>query len=572
MAITNTTIDNTFDQWRRNTNQNSTDIGDMALLNADFSASDLVTAINNIASGNGKLNILNIDSDGSYDSSPGSNEGLWFQYDDTTEIGYIDSFLTNTNTLLSFGTTNSSDTTVTERLRIDSNGNFGIATSDIESWDSAYKALEFQSSAFLSNVSGKSFEIVSNLYNDGSWKHKTGTSGGSRITASGGQILFEGTAAGTIDTAATLDHLLVLSRTDITFNNDQLDINFRIASDTEANSFYMDGASGNFGLNTSDIESWGSTFKVIEFDAVSAVASESASKGIINSSNAYNDGVWKYKTTDFVTLLSLSNSGLVGSSYPSGTIDTAITLTNGNEFVLTPTSTSFNVQNIDADFQIASDTRSTAFYMDGASGNFGLDTSDIELWGATYVAIEFDGISSVASESAGKTLINSSNAYNDGVWKYKTTDNASSMAVSNTGISLTAFPSGTIDTAITIANGNNATMSSTLTRFNVNEIDADFQISSNVLTDIFYINANTDNIGINTNTPHTSSMLDIVSTDVGILIPRMTSTQRDAITSPADGLIVYNTTEERLSTNDTNDNWSDIATIDDVTALAIALG
>ena len=38
---------------------------------------------------------------------------------------------------------------------------------------------------------------------------------------------------------------------------------------------------------------------------------------------------------------------------------------------------------------------------------------------------------------------------------------------------------------------------------------------------------------------HASAILDVKSTDKGVLIPRMTATQRDNITSPATGLMVY---------------------------------
>lgn len=41
--------------------------------------------------------------------------------------------------------------------------------------------------------------------------------------------------------------------------------------------------------------------------------------------------------------------------------------------------------------------------------------------------------------------------------------------------------------------------------------------------------------------PHPSSILDVYSTSKGILIPRMNSSQRLAISSPADGLMVYDT-------------------------------
>lgn len=48
-------------------------------------------------------------------------------------------------------------------------------------------------------------------------------------------------------------------------------------------------------------------------------------------------------------------------------------------------------------------------------------------------------------------------------------------------------------------------------------------------------------VGIGTVTPDSSSVLDIVSNDSGILIPRMTMAERDAIASPALGLLIFQT-------------------------------
>ncbi|KUJ59429.1 hypothetical protein AR687_23085 [Flavobacteriaceae bacterium CRH] len=48
-------------------------------------------------------------------------------------------------------------------------------------------------------------------------------------------------------------------------------------------------------------------------------------------------------------------------------------------------------------------------------------------------------------------------------------------------------------------------------------------------------------IGIGTITPDASSILDITSTTKGLLAPRMTTVQKNAITTPVDGLIVYDT-------------------------------
>ncbi|HYV94110.1 MAG TPA: tail fiber domain-containing protein [Chitinophagales bacterium] len=47
--------------------------------------------------------------------------------------------------------------------------------------------------------------------------------------------------------------------------------------------------------------------------------------------------------------------------------------------------------------------------------------------------------------------------------------------------------------------------------------------------------------GIGTTSPNASSLLDVTSTAKGVLVPRMTKTQRDAIASPATGLLIYQT-------------------------------
>jgi hypothetical protein len=52
---------------------------------------------------------------------------------------------------------------------------------------------------------------------------------------------------------------------------------------------------------------------------------------------------------------------------------------------------------------------------------------------------------------------------------------------------------------------------------------------------------NAGNVGIGTTTPHASSLLDITSTTRGVLVPRMTAAQRNAIAFPAQGLLIFQT-------------------------------
>ena len=56
-------------------------------------------------------------------------------------------------------------------------------------------------------------------------------------------------------------------------------------------------------------------------------------------------------------------------------------------------------------------------------------------------------------------------------------------------------------------------------------------------------------VGIGTFAPHPSAILDIASTSKGLLIPTLTTTQRDAIQGPATGLVIYNRSDSAIQIN-----------------------
>lgn len=72
-----------------------------------------------------------------------------------------------------------------------------------------------------------------------------------------------------------------------------------------------------------------------------------------------------------------------------------------------------------------------------------------------------------------------------------------------------------------------------------------FQTKTTLLVGILFfcasLFAQNNNVGINTSTPDPSAILHLESTDQGLLVTRLTTVQRDAITAPATGLIIYNT-------------------------------
>jgi hypothetical protein len=64
---------------------------------------------------------------------------------------------------------------------------------------------------------------------------------------------------------------------------------------------------------------------------------------------------------------------------------------------------------------------------------------------------------------------------------------------------------------------------------------------------VFTIGAFAQNVGINSDgsAPNASAQLDVKSTDKGFLPPRMSSEERDAIASPAAGLVIYNASSNK---------------------------
>jgi len=69
--------------------------------------------------------------------------------------------------------------------------------------------------------------------------------------------------------------------------------------------------------------------------------------------------------------------------------------------------------------------------------------------------------------------------------------------------------------------------------------------------------SNSLSVGVNTDSPNASAILDATSTTKGFLPPRMTTTQKNAIASPAAGLVVYDNTTNKLQCYN-GSTWNDL--------------
>ncbi len=63
-----------------------------------------------------------------------------------------------------------------------------------------------------------------------------------------------------------------------------------------------------------------------------------------------------------------------------------------------------------------------------------------------------------------------------------------------------------------------------------------------------------------TGTPAASAVLTLASTTLGLLLPRMTNTQRDAIATPAEGLMIYSLSDHALEFYD-GSAWQQVAIV-----------
>jgi hypothetical protein len=140
--------------------------------------------------------------------------------------------------------------------------------------------------------------------------------------------------------------------------------------------------------------------------------------------------------------------------------------------------------------------------------NFGL--------GVTPSAWSGSGNFNLSGDIVGGSAVHlGTNWYFNGGFKYKATGTASRFYLDNSGgFAWFTAPSGTAGNAITF------TQAMTL--------DA------------------SGNLGIGTSSPNASAILDAQSTTKGVRMPNMTTTQKNAISSPAAGLMVFDTTLAKL--------------------------
>jgi hypothetical protein len=149
-----------------------------------------------------------------------------------------------------------------------------------------------------------------------------------------------------------------------------------------------------------------------------------------------------------------------------------------------------------------------------SAGNLGLGVTP-RAWAGSFNTMQLGIGGSIYGRTVTPTQITvGANAFFDSNFKYVGTGQATLYGQSDGAHSWSTAPSGTAGNAITF------TQAMTLTA--------------------------AGNLGIGTTTPNASALLDVQSTTKGVRMPNMTTTQKNAIASPAAGLMVFDTTLSKL--------------------------
>jgi hypothetical protein len=85
-----------------------------------------------------------------------------------------------------------------------------------------------------------------------------------------------------------------------------------------------------------------------------------------------------------------------------------------------------------------------------------------------------------------------------------------------------------------------------------------------LLASLFFVQSVfSQNVGIGTVSPNPSAKLDIASANSGLLVPRMTTAERNRIANPAKGLLVFDSTTNNFWFND-GSKWSQVLSANNV--------
>ena len=250
---------------------------------------------------------------------------------------------------------------------------------------------------------------------------------------------------------------------------------------------------GHVSIGNSTIKSWATGYTAVQLGGNSVIAmadNDEADTSLNLGQNFYYDGAWKYTSADSASRLTMDDGTVSFKVAAVGAKDSTITWNNA--------------------LSIAAD------------GNVSLGTSSTE-YGLTVAG-------SVSAQGGLSAL---------GITSYDTGD----VRVGN---DLTISSNDTIvhDTPFMRSNGNYLSLNS---KVSGGDTKLYLQFDSTADISMCAHPVSPGNVGIGTTSPNANAILDVTSTTKAFMPPRMTTTQRNAVSSPTAGMVVYNSTTNKLN-------------------------
>lgn len=316
-------------------------------------------------------------------------------------------------------------------------------------------------------------------------------------------------------------------------------------------------ASGNFGVGVAP-SSWGTGLRAIQFGGNGGLVNNSANSTSLTHNNFYNGSNFIYLvSSQQASYFAQTNGNFIFYTAPSGTAGNAVTFTQamtlyntgnlaigssasdtGERLQVTGSAKITGAAVFGGNFTIGTLALGTGLYWDNTNNRLGigmsLPTSQLHIRRSSGATITIESTDAGFSATPVETNLNF-NGYGAslqsqissqdrqanvvGGWLYFRTKNSSNVLTDRFFVDR--------DGLVTFLGA--ASITGNLT----------------VDTNTFFVDSTNNSVAIGTTTINGSAVLQADSTTKGFLPPRMTTTQRNAIATPAAGLVVYDTTDNK---------------------------
>ena len=424
-----------------------------------------------------------------------------------------------------------------------------VATFTVNQQGQLTAAAEVAIDITASQVSDFNTEVLADVFTAGNFVDSTGAAGidftvsaGASVTASlvNSSINTAGTSGtGSVDLGGTITYSSSDSSVVIADNGSgTFDLTVNAASVSDS---YVTGATLSTGTLTLSLSNGKPNVTASGFDFTVTADDDSSTINLGGTISILGGTALTSVNTGGSVEINLDDTGVNSASYPinaqstttfsvdaqgrltaagSQTIDiTASQVSDFNTEVLADVFTGGNfVDSSEVNFTVSAGASVTAALIDGSIANARLANDSIGFAGTAGTDSVVDLGGTLTFSSSDGSAVITSTAGTDTI-DITVDGSVTSQNIYNVN--------GTLSGARTVTQAGN------LLRFTGGDVEFGGG-------DFHYDNTN-DNVGIGSSTPVVSAKLEVSSTTQGFLFPRMTETQRNAISSPATGLMVYQT-------------------------------